>query len=262
MTGQTSPTYRSTAKLKVCNEMFLPKCFYQMHIGYITCVKPRENIKVCVNVSWTSYRQATDRLPTHYQQSADCQSTVGRQVAYISGKTCQPVGQLLADKRPTVSRLSADRRPTVGRQLTDSQPTGFLGSSSSQLPLLPERVVPIYPIDSLHCLKWLIIINTIMIIVLMMIKMIIIIIIMMIIIIIIIVNILIIGILPISGQNRHPSTEHDQYKVAEGSSTCYTGIVPQRSHPQGKMGEVAGKLTKQWAWYCLAFSSYCTSGAG
>ena len=75
--------------------------------------------------------------------------------------------------------------------------------------------------------------------------MMIIIIIIMMIIIIIIVNILIIGILPISGQNRHPSTEHDQYKVAEGSSTCYTGIVPQRSHPQGKMGEVAGKLTKQ-----------------
>ena len=61
-------------------------------------------------------------------------------------------------------------------------------------------------------------------------------------IIIIIVNILIIGILPISGQNRHPSTEHDQYKVAGGSSTCYRGIVPQRSHPQGKMGEVTGKI--------------------
>ena len=61
-------------------------------------------------------------------------------------------------------------------------------------------------------------------------------------IIIILVNILIIGILPISGQNRHPSTEHDQYKVAGGSSTCYRGIVPQRSHPQGKMGEVTGKI--------------------
>ena len=83
-----------------------------------------------------------------------------------------------------------------------------------------------------------------MIIVLMMIKMIIIIIIIIIImiIIIIIVNILIIDILPISGQNRHSSTEHDQYKVAGGSSTCYRGIVPQRSHPQGKMGEVTGKI--------------------
>ena len=110
-----------------------------------------------------------------------------------------------------------------------------------------ERV-PIYPIDSLHCLKWL---NYHMIIVLVMIIMIIIIIIMimiiiiitiMIIIIIIMVNILIIGILPISGQNRHPSTEHDQYKVAWGSSTCYRGIFPQRSHPQGKIGEVNGKI--------------------
>ena len=89
-----------------------------------------------------------------------------------------------------------------------------------------------------------------MIIVLMIIKMIIIIIIMIIIImiiiiIIILVNILIIDILPISGQNRHSSTEHDQYKVAGGSSTCYRRIVPQRSHPQGKMGEVTGKFTKQ-----------------
>ena len=83
-----------------------------------------------------------------------------------------------------------------------------------------------------------------MIIVLMIIKMIIIIIIIMIII-IIIVNILIIDILPISGQNRHSSTEHDQYKVAGGSSTCYRRIVPQRSHPQGKMGQVTGKFTKQ-----------------
>ena len=84
-----------------------------------------------------------------------------------------------------------------------------------------------------------------MIIVLMMIKMIIIIIIVIMIIIIKIVNILIIDILPISGQNRHSSTEHDQYKVAGGSSTCYRRIVPQRSHPQGKMGEVTGKFTKQ-----------------
>ena len=34
----TSPTYRLTAKLKVCKETFLPKCCYQMRIGYITCV--------------------------------------------------------------------------------------------------------------------------------------------------------------------------------------------------------------------------------
>ena len=47
-------------------------------------------------------------------------------------------------------------------------------------------------------------------------------------------------------QNRHPSTEHDQYKVAGSSSTCYTGIVQQTSHPQGKMGKVTGSFfTKQ-----------------
>ena len=107
MTRQTSPTYRSTANFQRIT-----------HVGCCIKRKPRENIKVCVNVSRTSYRQATDRLPTHYQQSA-----------YISGKTCRPT-----DCRPTVDRLSADRRPTVGRLSADSRPTGFLGSPSSQLP--------------------------------------------------------------------------------------------------------------------------------
>ena len=46
--------------------------------------------------------------------SADCRSTVGRQVAYISGKTCWPsVDQLSTncrdDCRPTVDWQSADR---------------------------------------------------------------------------------------------------------------------------------------------------------
>ena len=36
----------------------------------------------------------------------------------------------------TVGRLSVTCRSTDGRQLTDSRPTGFLGSSSSQLPML------------------------------------------------------------------------------------------------------------------------------
>ena len=90
-------------------------------------------VNVCVNVSRTSYRQATDRLPTHYQQSADCRPTVGN----ISGKTCRPsVGQLSADRRPTVGRQTANCRPTVGRQTPNCRPTGFLGSSSSQLPIL------------------------------------------------------------------------------------------------------------------------------
>ncbi|CAH3153979.1 unnamed protein product, partial [Porites lobata] len=79
-----------------------------------------ENIQVCHNVSPTSYRQVTDILPTHYQLSVDCWSTVGRQVAYISDKICWPsVGRLLVDTPPTVGRLSVDRRPTVDRQSTD-----------------------------------------------------------------------------------------------------------------------------------------------
>ena len=58
------------------------------HVGCCIKRKPRENIKVCVNVLPTSYRQVTDTLPT-------------------------------------VGRLSADCRPTVGRQLTDSRPTVY-----------------------------------------------------------------------------------------------------------------------------------------
>ena len=60
---------------------------------------------------------------------------VGRQLV-----VCRPtVGWLSAVCRPTVGRQTADRfcpkyRLPVGRQLTDSRPTGFLGSSSSQLP--------------------------------------------------------------------------------------------------------------------------------
>ena len=115
---------------------------------YYTCwmLYQAKNREKTLRFVLTFYQQATDRLPRHYQQSANCRPTVGRQVAYISGKTCQPsVGQLSANKRPTVGQLSADRQPTVGRQttncrltvgrqLTDSRPTGFLGSSSSQLP--------------------------------------------------------------------------------------------------------------------------------
>ena len=104
-------SFRSHQILKV-------NCQCITHVGCCIKRKPRENIKVCVNVSRTSYRQATDRLPTHYQQSADCQSTVGRQVAYISGKTCRPsVGQLSADSRPSDDQLLADCWPTVDRQV-------------------------------------------------------------------------------------------------------------------------------------------------
>ena len=45
------------------------------------------------------------------------------------------------------------------------------------------------------------------------------------------------GILFISGQKRHPSTEHDQNSFAGASSTYYRGLVHQRGHPHGKMGK-------------------------
>ena len=45
------------------------------------------------------------------------------------------------------------------------------------------------------------------------------------------------GILFISGQKRHPSTEHDQNSFAGTSSTYYRGLVHQRGHPHGKMGK-------------------------
>ena len=52
--------------------------------------------------------------------SADCRSTVGRQ---------------LTDRLPTVYRQVKKKCwPTDGQLSADSRPTGFLGSSSSQLP--------------------------------------------------------------------------------------------------------------------------------
>ena len=72
-----------------------------------------ENREKTLRFVLTFHGQATDKLPTGYRHITNSRPTVGRQVAYISGKTC----------RPSVGRLSADCRPT-----------GFLGSSSSQLP--------------------------------------------------------------------------------------------------------------------------------
>ena len=90
------------------------------HFGSCIKRKPRENIQVCVSVLPTSYRQVTDRLSTHYQLSANCRPTVGRQVAYVSGKTCWPsVGRQTADSRPTVGRQTTNSRPTVGQQTAD-----------------------------------------------------------------------------------------------------------------------------------------------
>ena len=107
--GRLSVNCRSTVDRQVTDS-----------VGCCIKRKPRENIKVCVSVLPTSYRQVTDRLPTVGRLSADCRPTVSRQVAYISGKTCRPsVSQLSADKRPTVGQLSADCRLTVDRQSAD-----------------------------------------------------------------------------------------------------------------------------------------------
>ena len=90
------------------------------HVGCCIKRKPRENIKVCVNVLPTSYRQVTDTLPTVGRLSAD------RQPIFRA----KPVGRLSANCRLTNSRqsancwlrddqLSADCRPTVDQQSAD-----------------------------------------------------------------------------------------------------------------------------------------------
>ena len=127
MTRQTSPTYRSTAKLVVCKETFLPKC-YQMRIGYITCViyNTPDNLRIAWEDNLIENRQATERLPTHYQQSADCRPTGSLYFRQNLSTVC----------RSTDGQLSADCRRTVSWHSANSRPTGFLGSSSSQLPKL------------------------------------------------------------------------------------------------------------------------------
>ena len=45
--------------------------YVQLWIFLLVMFSNKIIVNVCVNVSRTSYRQATDRLPTHYQQSAN-----------------------------------------------------------------------------------------------------------------------------------------------------------------------------------------------
>ena len=80
-----------------------------------------ENREKTLRFVLTFYRQATDRLPTHYQQSAHCRPTgslyFGQNLSADSQPTvswqttnCRPTDdQLLADCRPTVDWQSADR---------------------------------------------------------------------------------------------------------------------------------------------------------
>ena len=87
----------------------------------------------------TLYRHITYKLPTSYRHITNCRPTVGHLSADCFGENlsavCRPTnGRQSANSQPTDGRQSADRRLTVGQQTTDSWPTGFLGSSSSQLP--------------------------------------------------------------------------------------------------------------------------------
>ena len=95
-------TTHKMAPLGATKSMKGYSCQCITHVGCCIKRKLRENIKVCVNVLPTSYRQVTDTLPTVGPLSADCRPTVGRLSADISGKICWPsVGQLSADSRPT-----------------------------------------------------------------------------------------------------------------------------------------------------------------
>ena len=120
-----------------------------------------ENREKTLRFVLTSHGHATDKLPTGYRHITNSRPTVGRLSVHCRptgslyfgqnlSAVCRPtVGRQTADSRPTVGRQTTNCRPTVGRQLTDSRPTGFLGSSSSQLPrvllyhkhtLLPESM--------------------------------------------------------------------------------------------------------------------------
>ena len=108
-----------------------------------------ENREKTLRFVLTFHGQATDKLPTGYRHITNSRPTVGRLSA-----DCRPTGSLYfrqnlvkksspknlsADRRPTVGRLSADCRPSVGRLSAVCRPTGFLGSSSSQLPKIEPQ---------------------------------------------------------------------------------------------------------------------------
>ena len=125
-----------------------------VNVLHMLDVVSSENREKTLRFVLTFYRQATDRLPTHYQQSADCRPTGSLYFGQNLSAVCQPtVGWQTADSRPTVGWQTTNCRPTVDQQLTNSRPTGFLGSSSSQLPMtwLPTQpsIVPLLLVLSL-----------------------------------------------------------------------------------------------------------------
>ena len=92
MTRQTSPTYRSTAKLIVCKETFLPKC-YQMRIGYITCViyNTPDNLRIALEDNF-------DHSIFH------CENRCG--VCHVDSRQCS-CNERLPQKRKKTSKSTA-----------------------------------------------------------------------------------------------------------------------------------------------------------
>ena len=113
-------TTHKTAPLGATKSMKGYSCQCITHVGCCIKRKLRENIKVCVNVLPTSYRQVTDTLPTVGPLSANCRPTVGRLSAHCRPTGSQYFGQnLSAVCWPTVGRQTTNCRPTVGRQSAD-----------------------------------------------------------------------------------------------------------------------------------------------
>ena len=91
MTRQTSPTYRSTAKLVVFSS---------------------ENREKTLRFVLTFHGQATDKLPTGYRHI-----TNSRPIFQAKPVGRLTVGRLSTDCRLTDGQLSADCPPTVGQQV-------------------------------------------------------------------------------------------------------------------------------------------------
>ena len=93
-------------------------------LDVVSSKKPRENIKVCVNVLPPSYRQVTETLPTVSQLSAHCRPTGSLYFGQNLSAVCWPtVGKQTANSRPTVSWQTTNCRPTDDQLSADCRPT-------------------------------------------------------------------------------------------------------------------------------------------
>ena len=89
----------------------------KFHFALICNVLPCE-LRLFWNSTGVLNRHLADKLPTCYQQSADCWQKI-----FVKGGKRQS-----ANSWPTVGQLSADCRPTVGRPLAESRPTVSWGA--------------------------------------------------------------------------------------------------------------------------------------